>query len=64
VYKIIGEQFREDADGVPQTACIGVINPLNPRVENPEQRWPRNWSSRPAGVLTTRNGPRTGRTCA
>jgi methionine synthase II (cobalamin-independent) len=37
VYKIIGEQLREDADGVAQTAYIGVINPLNPRVENPEE---------------------------
>ncbi len=37
VYKIIGEQLREDADGVPQTAYIGVINPLNPRVESPEE---------------------------
>jgi methionine synthase II (cobalamin-independent) len=37
VYRIIGEQLREDADGVPQTAYIGVINPLNPRVETPEE---------------------------
>jgi len=37
VYKIIGEQLREDADGVAQTAYIGVINPLNPRVESPEE---------------------------
>lgn len=37
VYKIIGEQLREDADGVAQTVCIGVINPLNPRVESPEE---------------------------
>ena len=37
VYKIIGEQLREDTDGVAQTAYIGVINPLNPRVENPEE---------------------------
>jgi methionine synthase II (cobalamin-independent) len=37
VYRIIGEQLREDADGVPQMAYIGVINPLNPRVETPEE---------------------------
>lgn len=37
VYKIIGEQLREDADGVAQTAYVGVINPLNPRVESPEE---------------------------
>ena len=37
VYRIIGEHLREDADGVAQTAHIGVINPLNPRVETPEE---------------------------
>jgi methionine synthase II (cobalamin-independent) len=37
VYKIIGENLRDDADGVPQTAYIGVINPLNPRVESPAE---------------------------
>jgi methionine synthase II (cobalamin-independent) len=37
VYKIIGENLRGDAGGVPQTAYIGVINPLNPRVESPAE---------------------------
>ncbi len=37
VYKIIGENLRSDADGVPQTAYIGVVNPLNPRVESPAE---------------------------
>ncbi|MGI8450674.1 MAG: 5-methyltetrahydropteroyltriglutamate--homocysteine methyltransferase [Streptosporangiaceae bacterium] len=35
VYEIIGKNLREDAGGVPQMAYIGVINPLNPRVESP-----------------------------
>jgi methionine synthase II (cobalamin-independent) len=37
VYRIIGENLREDADGVTQMAYTGVINPLNPRVETPEE---------------------------
>ena len=37
VYRIIGDQLRGDADGVTQMAYIGVINPLNPRVESPEE---------------------------
>lgn len=37
VYQMIGEYSRDDADGVPQTCYIGVINPLNPRVESPEE---------------------------
>ncbi len=37
VYRIIGEHLRDDADGGPQTAYLGVINPLNPRVETPEE---------------------------
>jgi methionine synthase II (cobalamin-independent) len=37
VYKIIGEQIRDDADGVAQMAYVGVINPLNPRIESPEE---------------------------
>jgi methionine synthase II (cobalamin-independent) len=36
VYRMIGNCLR-DADGVPQMAYIGVINPLNPRVESPEE---------------------------
>jgi methionine synthase II (cobalamin-independent) len=35
VYKLIGENLREDANGVTQMAYVGVINPLNPRVESP-----------------------------
>jgi methionine synthase II (cobalamin-independent) len=37
VYALIGEYLREDANGVPQFAYVGVINPLNPRVETPEE---------------------------
>ena len=37
VYKLIGEHSRADANGVPQVCFIGVINPLNPTVETPEQ---------------------------
>ncbi len=37
VYKLIGEHRREDANGVPQVCFIGVIDPLNPTVETPEQ---------------------------
>ena len=37
VYKLCAEYSREDADGVPQVCFIGVINPLTPEVETPEQ---------------------------
>ena len=37
VYRLIGENLRGDANGVAQMAYIGVINPLNPRVESPEE---------------------------
>lgn len=37
VYRMIGECLQDDADGVSQMAYIGVINPLNPRVESPEE---------------------------
>ena len=37
VYALIGQYLREDANGVPQFAYIGVINPLNPRVESPAE---------------------------
>jgi methionine synthase II (cobalamin-independent) len=37
VYDIIGKSIRGDADGVTQMAYIGVINPLNPRVESPDE---------------------------
>jgi methionine synthase II (cobalamin-independent) len=37
VYKIIGENLRDDAAGVAQMAYLGVINPLNPRIESPEE---------------------------
>jgi methionine synthase II (cobalamin-independent) len=36
VYKLCGENSREDADGVPQVCFMGVINPLNPEVETAE----------------------------
>jgi methionine synthase II (cobalamin-independent) len=37
VYKLCGQYIREDAEGIPQVCFIGVINPLNPRVETPQQ---------------------------
>ena len=37
VYKLVGQHSRADANGVPQVCFIGVINPLNPRVETPEE---------------------------
>ncbi|KAF9873890.1 5-methyltetrahydropteroyltriglutamate-homocysteine methyltransferase [Colletotrichum karsti] len=37
VYKEIGEHIRKDGNGVKQVAFIGVTNPLDPRVENPEE---------------------------
>jgi methionine synthase II (cobalamin-independent) len=37
VYGLIGQYLREDADGVAQFAYVGVINPLNPRVESAEE---------------------------
>jgi methionine synthase II (cobalamin-independent) len=37
VLKMIGEHSRDDANGVPQTCYIGVINPGNPRVESAQE---------------------------
>ncbi|GAC1301886.1 MAG: cobalamin-independent methionine synthase II family protein [Vulcanimicrobiaceae bacterium] len=37
VYKSIGENIRRDAKGVKQVAFIGVINPLDPRVETADE---------------------------
>ncbi|MBA2332518.1 MAG: hypothetical protein H0V94_07005 [Actinobacteria bacterium] len=37
VYKLCGRYSREDADGVAQVCFIGVIDPLSPEVETPEQ---------------------------
>src|SRR6478735_1921857 len=37
VYRLCGRHSREDADGVAQVCFIGVINPLDPRVETPEE---------------------------
>lgn len=37
VYKLIGEHIRKDANGVKQVAFIGVINPLDPRVESAQE---------------------------
>ena len=37
VYKDIAASLRSDANGVKQVAFIGVTNPLNPRVESPEE---------------------------
>ncbi len=37
VYKLCGQYSREDANGVPQVCFMGVINPLDPRVETAEE---------------------------
>jgi methionine synthase II (cobalamin-independent) len=37
VYRLCAEYSREDANGVPQVCFMGVINPLTPEVETPEQ---------------------------
>jgi methionine synthase II (cobalamin-independent) len=37
VYELCGRHSREDANGVAQVCFIGVINPLTPEVETPEQ---------------------------
>jgi methionine synthase II (cobalamin-independent) len=37
VYKLCGQYSRDDANGVAQVCFIGVINPLDPTVETPEQ---------------------------
>jgi methionine synthase II (cobalamin-independent) len=37
VYRLVGEHSRDDANGIPQICFIGVIDPLNPAVETPDQ---------------------------
>ena len=37
VYRLCGEHARADANGVAQVCFVGVINPLSPQVERPEQ---------------------------
>lgn len=37
VYKLVGEDSRANANGVKQVCFIGVIDPLNPRVEEAEE---------------------------
>jgi len=37
VYQDIGKRIRQDANGVLQMAYIGVINPLNPRIESTQE---------------------------
>jgi methionine synthase II (cobalamin-independent) len=37
VYKLVGEHSRADANGVKQICFIGVIDPLNPRIEAPQE---------------------------
>ncbi len=37
VYELVGRYSRDDADGVPQVCFMGVVNPLSPEVETPEQ---------------------------
>ena len=36
VYEEIGKTIRKDANGVKQVAFVGVINPLDPKIESPE----------------------------
>jgi methionine synthase II (cobalamin-independent) len=37
VYRLCGQYSRDDANGVAQVCFMGVINPLSPEVETPEQ---------------------------
>jgi methionine synthase II (cobalamin-independent) len=37
VLQLIGENSRDDANGVPQVCYLGVINPQNPRVESAQE---------------------------
>jgi len=37
VYKEIGANIRKDANGVKQVAFVGVVNPLDPKVEEPDE---------------------------
>jgi methionine synthase II (cobalamin-independent) len=37
VLESIGQHLRSDANGVAQVAYLGVTNPLNPRVESPQE---------------------------
>lgn len=37
VYELCGRYSRDDADGVAQVCFMGVVNPLAPEVETPEQ---------------------------
>ena len=37
VYETIGKNLRSDAEGVTQMAYLGAINPLNPRIESPQE---------------------------
>ena len=37
VYEMCGKYSRSDAEGVPQVCFVGVIDPLNPTVETPQQ---------------------------
>ena len=65
VYQMIGENLRDDANGVTQMAYVGVINPLNPRVESPEEVRdalvraanfiPRSSSARPTTAASRRS---------
>lgn len=37
VYQEIGQHIRKDAKGVKQVAFVGVVDPLNPKIETPEE---------------------------
>ena len=37
VYQLVGEHSRDDANGVPQMCYVGVVSPVMPRAERPEE---------------------------
>jgi methionine synthase II (cobalamin-independent) len=37
VYRLCGKYSRDDAGGIPQVCFMGVINPLTPEIETPEE---------------------------
>ena len=37
VYQLVGEHSRDDANGIPQMCYVGVVSPVQPRPESPEE---------------------------
>ncbi len=74
VYRLVGEHSRDDANGVAQVCFIGVIDPLNPRVETAEQvrrtsspprsTSRRSVSGRPTTVVSRRSASISNRSTA